>query len=386
MHCDYHEAGRCLSCTRLGEAYAEQLASKDARVRALLAGHPDSREVDWLPPHPSPEEQLRAKAKMVVAGTPAAPTLGILDLQRQGVDLRSCRLLGPATRAALPILADFIGRASLRPYDVPRRTGELKHLHVLESTTGDLMVRFVLRSSGQIGRIRRHLPDLQAALPQLRVVSVNLLPGHVALPEGDEEVLLTTESMLAVPVGDVTVHVPPGAFIQTNSAVAGALYRTAAAWAADADPRTVLDLYCGVGGFALHLAAPGREVTGVESSAAAIAGACRSADLLRTSLDGQADAATGLRFTCADAMTYAEQLPSSPELVVVNPPRRGLGASLTTWLEQHGPEHVIYSSCNPVTLARDLAAMPSLRPMRAQLFDIFPHTDHAEVLTLLRRR
>ena len=72
-------------------------------------------------------------------------------------------------------------------------------------------------------------------------------------------------------------------------------------------------------------------------------------------------------------------------MVIVNPPRRGIGADLAQWLEASGIEHVLYSSCNATTLAKDLAAMPSLRPVRARLLDMFPQTSHYEVLVLLER-
>ena len=73
------------------------------------------------------------------------------------------------------------------------------------------------------------------------------------------------------------------------------------------------------------------------------------------------------------------------DLVVVNPPRRGLGAALAQRLERSGARHLLYSSCNPQSLARDLADLTSYAPVRAQLFDMFPQTPHAEVLVLLRR-
>lgn len=138
----------------------------------------------------------------------------------------------------------------------------------------------------------------------------------------------------------------------------------------------MLDLYCGVGGFALHAAGPGRAVHGVEISEQAVASARRSA----------AEAGVAATFDRGDATDYALSLTSPPDLVIVNPPRRGLSARLAAWLESCGVGAVVYSSCNPVTLARDLAAMPTLEPVRARLFDMFPQTDHVEVLTLLRRR
>lgn len=373
MQCDYFDAGRCRSCTRMGEPYDAQLAAKDARVRAVVGERPGLR---WVAPFASPESHFRVKAKMVLAGTPQEPTLGILDANGRGVDLRACGLLGPATTHAMPHLAAFIRDTGLRPYDVPRRTGELKNIHILESDTGDLMIRFVLRSEGQIGRIRRALPALHDALPGLRVVSVNLLPQHAALPEGAEDVVLTPQTTLDLTVGDALLHPMPGAFAQTNGAVASGLYRQAAEWIDECAPSSVLDLYCGVGGFALHATRPGRTVYGVEVSEPAVASARRSAET----------AGLDVRFEVGDATTFAEGAMTPPDLVVVNPPRRGIGPRLAAWLENSRVEHVVYSSCNPATLASDLDAMPSLEPARARLFDMFPHTDHAEVLTLLRRR
>lgn len=381
MQCDYFDAGACRSCTHLRTPYERQLAAKDARVRAIVGARPG---LTWEAPVASRESGFRTKSTMVAASTPDAPTLGILDAAGRGVDLSACGLLGPATAAAMPRLREFVAEAGLRPYDVPARSGELKHVHVVEAADGGLLVRFVLRSPGQIGRLRRHLPRLRELVPGVRVVSVSLLPEHKAVTSGDEEVLLSDEATLALPVGDVTLHVMPGAFVQTNAAVAGELYREAARWIDAVDPASVLDLYCGVGGFALHAArsasASGgraRRVHGVEVSPEAVTSARRSA----------AEAGLAATFETADAATYALALPTPdlPELVVVNPPRRGIGAQLAGWLEDSGVRHVLYSSCNPATLAKDLDAMPSLQPVRARLFDMFPQTDHAEVLTLLRR-
>ncbi len=92
-------------------------------------------------------------------------------------------------------------------------------------------------------------------------------------------------------------------------------------------------------------------------------------------------------FIAEDATTWARaQAPEDmPDVIVVNPPRRGIGADLAGYLNQCDAPRVIYSSCNPMTLATDLAAMPSLRPVEGRLFDMFPHTTHAEVALLLER-
>ncbi len=373
MHCGYFDAGACRSCAWLRTPYDDQLHAKQQAAADVLAAWPD---LSWSPPARSAESGFRNKAKMAVAGTVDSPTLGLVDPVTGGTDLRDCPLHVPALHAALPALADFVAGARLTPYDVPARRGELKHVLATASPDGELLVRFVLRSTEAVPRIRKHLPQLLERLPRLRVVSVNLQPRPAAVLEGQREELLRGQA-LPLRVNGLTLHLRPQGFFQTNTEVASALYREAASWVAERAPRSVWDLYSGVGGFALHLARPGRRVTGVELSAEAVAGARRSA------------AEAGLEaveFEAADALAWVRTREEAPELVVVNPPRRGLGPQLAAWLEQSPVEHLLYSSCNPATLAADLAAMPSLVPLRARVFDMFPHTAHQEVLVLCRRR
>lgn len=375
VRCDHFEADRCRSCTWLPRPYPEQLAAKQAAASGRLA--PSVPAEVWAEPFPSAEAGFRNKAKMVVGGTTAAPTLGILDGDRRGVDLRTCALHVPAVVEALPVLAGFVGRATLTPYDVTARGGELKHLIVTGSPDGELMVRFVLRSTEARARIEKHLPGLLAALPSLRVVSANLQPRPAAILEGPEELPLHGE-WLAMGINDLSLRLRPQSFFQTNTEVAAALYRQARDWVADLDWHTAWDLYSGVGGFALHLAAPigaGARVLGVEVAEAAVVAAAQTARAAGLAAD----------FVAADATAWVGGQAEAPDLVVVNPPRRGLGAELAGRLERSGAPWLLYSSCHAESLARDLAAMPSYRVVRARLFDMFPHTAHGEVLVLLGR-
>ena len=181
MQCGYFERHECRSCTFMGQAYAEQLAGKDRAARAGLAEAVGDSA--WREPFASRESQFRNKAKLVVGGTPGAVTLGILDGDRRGVDLRRCGLHEPVVAQAIPLLADWIDDLRLLPYDVAKRRGELKHVLVTGSPAEELMVRVVLRGDSQAQRVRDGLEDLQAALPHLRVATVNYLPEHVALLE-----------------------------------------------------------------------------------------------------------------------------------------------------------------------------------------------------------
>ena len=382
LSCHHFDAGRCGSCALLPTPYADQLAAKQVQVRGLL--DPVAAGVEWLEPVRSAESGFRNKAKMVVTGTSAAPALGILApagseaavAGQVGIDLRDCALHTPGLVAAMEVLATFITRADLAPYDLATRRGELKHVIVTESPDGELMVRFVLRSQEPVARIRKHLPWLLEALPTLAVVSLNLQPEHKAVLEGEQEIVLHGTT-LTMRVNGLPLHLRPQGFFQTNTAVAAALYAQAAEWIDTVAPARVLDLYCGVGGFALHAArcASSPTVTGVEISADAVAAARRTAGEM-----GLDDA----RFEAGDATAVEALLPGA-DLVVVNPPRRGIG-DLAAALEASSVRDVIYSSCNAVTLARDLERMPSLRPVRARLLDMFPHTGHYEVVTHLTRR
>lgn len=371
MDCHHYDAFRCRSCTLLEVPRARQLSDKEQHARSLVDA------AAWLPTVAGPESGFRNKAKMVVGGTVEAPTLGILDRDLAGVDLRDCGLHSPGLTAALDRIAGWVASAALEPYDVAARTGELKHVLLTESPDGELLLRLVMRSTALEARVRSRLPALLDAVPGLRVVTINVQPEHKAVLEGEREIVLTDEATLPMRLATgVTLRLGSRSFFQTNTSVADALYDQARSWVqALPDVRTAWDLYCGVGGFALHLAGPGRDVLGVEVSADAVEAATATA----------AGLGVPARFVAADATTYALEQADVPDLVVVNPPRRGIGADLAGWLEASGVRHVVYSSCNAESLARDLAVMPSLRPVEARVLDMFPHTTHYEVMVLLER-
>ena len=244
------------------------------------------------------------------------------------------------------------------------------------SPDDELMVRFVLRSEDAVPRLRERLPELLGSLPNARVVTANIQPEHKAVVEGAREIVLTPGSSLTMRVGGVPLRVRPQSFFQTNTAVAEQLYAQVAEWAHAVSPASVWDLYCGVGGFALNVAAPGRRVVGVETSREAVKSARATA------------AAAGLpqvAFRAGDATAFALGAKSTPELVIVNPPRRGIGAELACWLEGSGVPSVVYSSCNPKSLAHDLTRMPSYLIQTGRVLDMFPQTGHLEVAVLLER-
>jgi len=409
----------------------QQLQLKQSAVQATLADQVETAA--WLEPFASAPSHFRNKAKLAVSGTTHAPVLGLVDRFDNGTDLTSCPLHVNEIKAALAPLTRAITRMGLQPYSIVKRRGELKHVLITASANGQLMVRFVLRSTAQLPAIRKGAPRLQSELPGLRVLSVNIQPRPAAILEGEREIILSQDSTLDMPLylpeldaDGVVVNnkksvlplvLPPQSFFQTNSDVAAGLYAQARAWVRDyagggvltgaeaeregaggqagvltgesgaggaypdaiQSSQSIWDLYCGVGGFALALAQPGAQVLGVEVSAPAIDGA-------RAAVAQLGLTSPQVRFEAGDAsvldasgQVYGHD---KPDLLVVNPPRRGIG-ELAASIEDSGIQRVLYSSCNPASLAKDLEVMSSYRVRRARLFDMFPYTNHAEVLVEL---
>lgn len=431
MLCQLHDASLCRSCPNLDLPLTQQLQLKQSAVQATLAGQVETAA--WLEPFASAPSHFRNKAKLAVSGTTHAPVLGLVDRFDNGTDLTSCPLHVNEIKAALAPLTRAITRMGLQPYSIVKRRGELKHVLITASANGQLMVRFVLRSTAQLPAIRKGAPRLQSELPGLRVLSVNIQPRPAAILEGEREIILSHNSTLDMPLylpelgaDGVVVNnkksvlplvLPPQSFFQTNSGVAAGLYAQARAWARDyagggvltgaeaeregaggqagaliGEPgagrahsdatqssQSIWDLYCGVGGFALALAQPGAQVLGVEVSAPAIDGARAAAAQLGLTSPQVRFEAGDASVLDASGQVYGHD---KPDLLVVNPPRRGIG-ELAASIEDSGIQRVLYSSCNPASLTKDLEVMSSYRVRRARLFDMFPHTNHAEVLVEL---
>lgn len=379
MFCSEFAAGRCRSCVHLSEPYPAQIETKQHNLRQLLQPfHPQS----LLSPVTSEQQGFRTKAKMVVSGTVEQPVLGIINGQH-AVDLSACPLYPAAFESAFALIKTFIQRASLTPYQLDLKQGELKLILLSQSQhSGRFMLRFVLRSKNCLASIQKHLPWLVQQWPELEVCSVNLQPVHMAVLEGPEEIVLTEQDLLREELNGIPLYLTPQSFFQTNTTVAASLYVTAKQWAEQLPRGRLWDLFCGVGGFGLHLAhsvhGQIRGLTGIEIAPAAIASATRSAQELGL---------TDVKFQALDATAFANAAADAPDLMLVNPPRRGLGRDLCQSVLNLKPVWLIYSSCNPDTLASDLAVLTQdYQLLKVQLFDMFPHTHHAEVLTLLQRR
>ncbi|HEK0789045.1 TPA: 23S rRNA (uracil(747)-C(5))-methyltransferase RlmC [Proteus mirabilis] len=372
MQCARFSAGECHSCEWLSLAYPEQIKKKQHNLLALL---PEDYAFDKLAPVESQQAQFRNKAKMVVSGSVERPVLGLKTKEGVAVDLCECPLYPVSFAPVFSILKTFIAKAGLVPYDIERCRGELKFILLTESRSNStMMLRFVLRSEKKLEQLRKALPWLQEQLPQLAVISVNIQPVHMAILEGEQEIILTEKTFLDESFNQIPLHIRPRGFFQTNPAVASSLYATAGRWVRELNITHLWDMFCGSGGFGLHCADKSTQLTGIEISPEAIECARLSAQELGLE---------HVEFQALDSTGYALAKESVPELVLVNPPRRGIGEALCGYLNKMKPRFILYSSCNAQTMAKDIQQLSHYRIDRVQLFDMFPHTSHYEVLTLL---
>lgn len=369
--CSYYDAHVCHSCRWIDYHYAEQLKLKSDHLHALLNRY---QPQEWLKPATSPLRGFRNKAKMV-----ATPTLeGIVLGLSEEVSLIECPLYDISMQKVLHTTQEWLRELGVKGYDIRLRKGELKYVLLTRSkSNGSMMLRFVLRSHGIIARLENGLEDLMKRAPEVKVVTANIQPVHMAILEGDEEIFLSEHRRLEERFNGIPLYIRPKSFFQTNPEVAEKLYHTAAAWVNEIKPARLWDLFCGVGGFALHCATAEREIVGIEIEPEAIECARDSAAQLEMK---------NIRFESLDAASFGANSGENPDAVIVNPPRRGLGEQLCKWLEKVSPEHLIYSSCNATTLAKDLERLSSYEIRKVQLFDMFPHTEHYEVLVELIRK
>lgn len=376
--CHHYQSGHCRSCQWLDIPYAKQLELKNQDLVKQLE-QLDCSQLQWLPAHPSSLTGFRNKAKMAVSGAVERP---ILSHPNSQTDLTDCPLYPPHFQQIFLILKDFIARAGLVPYNLKKQKGELKYILLTESRfNGELMLRFVLRSEIKLPLVERELAGLLHKLPKLKVVSLNIQPQHAAILEGDKEIFLTEQRILKEEFNQILLFIRPQGFFQTNPEVAEQLYGTAQKWVQNLPIQRIWDLFCGVGGFGLHCAKAIQqqqrdvELTGIEISSSAIEAASQSAQHLGLSQ---------VKFQALDVNAFKPEAQALPDLVIVNPPRRGIGQEIIDFLNQLQPQFILYSSCNPKTMATDLKQLTNYQAQKAKLFDMFPHTAHQEALVLLK--
>jgi 23S rRNA (uracil1939-C5)-methyltransferase len=371
--------GACGGCLLQHLDYPAQLAWKTERVRRALAALP----VTVAPCVPSPRPLgYRNRSKLVAArGAGGRLVLGAYAPRSHAVvDLAGCRVVEPPLDDVAAALRDLFERAGVAPYDERTLTGDLRHVVLRANHAGAVLAVWVAA--------RPDLPDTEtlarrfrAARPEVAgvVLNVNRSRGNVIFGDDDRlpDRLLDGEATLEERVGAVRLVLSARAFFQANRGVAALAYAEAARALAPRPGERAVDVYAGAGGIALTLAREVAEVIGIEEHAGAVADAARSA-----ALTGAANA----RFVADDAAAGLRALDRA-DLVVVNPPRKGCDPAVLAEVVRLAPRAVAYLSCNPDTLARDLAVLAGhgYATRTVTPYDMLPHTPHVEALAVLER-
>ena len=375
FHCQHFSARRCQSCDHLPLTFAGSVSQKQNLLAQLFPG------VSLQPlQHCSDPNGSRIRARMAVDWKQSSPTFGFFDQQQRVVPVEDCPLHHPLISQAVPFLREFLLRARLTPFDPDNNTGELKFAVLTAAPDSEsLMIQWVLRSQEAVSRIRSAWRRLSLAdRGCVRVMGIGIQPLRTSQIAAELELNVSEESSLRIRFGQLSLFFGPGSFIQTNHEMAARLYQAAGQRIAAGVPGPVLDLYCGAGGFGLMAASHGRAVLGLEKSAAAVENARRAAvemgftaEFRQCSLESEQD--------------LLDQS-SGFSTVICNPPRRGLDAASLELIQRLAPQRLLYSSCSPQTLARDLRLLAgNFRPVWMQGFDMFPLTEHFEVLCELER-
>lgn len=374
--CSYYNQGICSSCSRIEEDYSSQVERKQQKLKTLLDGF-DTYTL--LPPIHSAQVGFRNKAKFSITGTLDNPVIGLTgeeDLD-SGREILNCPLHHPEINKLAQALPAFIQLANLRPYQIKEKKGELKGAIIYFSTeTKQMYLRLVLRSKESLDRIKKHAMTLISEFPHLSCLSANIQPVAHAILEGEEEIFFTPQDFIQHKLGEVEMTLHPQGFVQTNQEMAFKLYSTAAKWAQEVAPETFMELFSGQGAFSFFIQKNVQKAIGVEISAEAVERANQTAKTLKLN---------HLSFMAQDASQVEKMvLDFNPDLILVNPPRRGL-AGVNQILKKVNSQYFIYSSCNAESLAQDLNQLKDhFKIVKAQVFDMFPNTDHFETLVLLK--
>lgn len=374
--CSYYNQGICSSCSQIELPYADQLKAKQDKLTKLLSF---ADPYQSLNPVGSTTTGFRNKAKFSITGSLELPIIGLtgeaeLDLGR---DIKDCPLHHPAINELAHGLPAFIQLTNLKPYQIKLKQGELKGAIIYFSAESQQMyLRLVLRSKEGLDRIRKHAPTLLNQFPQLKCLSANIQPIPHAVLEGVEEIFFTENNFIEHQIGEAKMTLHPQGFVQTNQEMAEKLYSTAAEWVKEAAPQSFMELFSGQGAFSFFIQKYVKQAVGVEINPEAVMRANQTAKEMNWN---------HLSFIAEDAAKVSGLIEKfNPELILVNPPRRGLGQAMEL-MKKVNSKYFIYSSCNAETLAQDLLALKDhFTVIKAQVFDMFPHTEHFETLVLLK--
>lgn len=379
----------CGGCRMQELPYPRQLELKERQVREALThlgGLPDTPVL----PIVGAESIWGYRNKMefsFMPGEGGAPTLGlhVRGAFDRVFELETCEIATPLTVRIVRATQRFAAAHRWRAYHPSRHEGVVRFLTVRHlETTGECAVHLVA-ASDDVPDLEAWAAELTALDPAVRTVTLLLNDSRANVAFGERERVITGDGRVRERLLGLTFEATANAFLQTNSAQAERLYAAALEAAALTGSETVLDLYCGTGTLTLLAARNAAAAIGVESVEDSVTFARRNA-----AANGIANA----RFEAGEARAVLREWargeranPPRPDVVLVDPPRAGLHPRVVARVAELGAARVVYVSCNPATLARDLRdfAARGYLPNAVAPFDLFPHTPHIECVARLER-
>lgn len=367
---------QCGGCTFQNMAYPVQLEMKQAVLLDALRPLPDVQQV-MQPILPSPRI-FYFRNKMVFAfGRENGQTL--LGLHTRGdwqrvVDTRHCLLQSPETSVILNAALNFAQNHNVPVWDDASRTGLLRHLVIREGKhTGERMIHL---HAAEIDSTVVALAETLAPFADTVLIS-----AHLNVPEAapsDTTRVIQGYGVIHERLNDFIFEVGPTTFFQTNTEQAERMFALLTDWVRASHPRLAVDLYAGTGPIAAHLSRVAERVLAAESNPQSVVAARRNFEI---------NGLTNVMIECREIEQQPKGwLPRECDLIVVDPPRPGLHRKALELLLHLAAPTVIYVSCNPATLARDLKLLLAggYSIERLQPVDLFPHSFHIETLALLR--
>jgi 23S rRNA (uracil1939-C5)-methyltransferase len=382
----------CVGCPLVGTSYGEQLRRKEADLTAALHAHP---ALQGLVPEKISGSPLpfgyRNQVKLVFRRrrTPQGGEV-LLGVYRPGTHsvrpAHLCAVHDPGLRPLLVTLREEVEALGLPIFDERRRDGALRYALARRSRESGAIHLTIVSATAEVPHFERLLERLRRSERHLEstFLCVNPTPGNTILSSDIRR--LSGPGALIERFGRLALESRPDAFVQANVDVATRIYATAEQWLEPSSADVALDVYAGIGGMGLAFGSGVRSVLGIEASPAAVA--CANGNARRAHLNH-------VRYVVGDAkdalaISHREGLRAEEGgalLVSVNPPRRGLCEGAREAIVALAPRAVLYLSCDPTTLARDLAQLVGrgFTVRRLRPFDMMPQTPHVEVLALLER-
>ena len=375
--CPYY--GRCGGCDFRHMSYEEELWAKRARVQDALTriGGAEIAVEEIL----GAEQPLHYRNKSIYPISPTGEVGFYRARSHQVVHVEHCLIQKPEADALAQALRDYIARFRVPPYDEATGRGLLRHLYVRTSCAGESLVCLLVNGS-RLPHEEELVAMLRAAAPRLCgvVLGENTRRGNAIL--GDRYRTLWGRDYLTDTLCGLELRLSVPSFYQVNHDQAQRLYEKALEYAGLTGRELAVDLYCGAGTITQVLARRARHVIGGEIVPEAIRDAEDSA---------RRNGVENVEFLCGDASRLAAELRQRglrPDVICVDPPRKGLAPDVVEAAASMTPGRIVYVSCDPATLARDVARFAPLgyRPVRACAVDLFPGTAHVETVVQLVRK